>query len=168
MTETRAIERVQVRLSDGVERTLRYTLRAMKEAREEFGGSITSMETLRKLDETNLGKLLWYGLRADQPELTVEQIEELIEPTMFRDLMDCYTRAVSASLPESKNEQSPAALLAEAQRLMDRAEALTKTMNQTGSDSGHSGGTILDFPSVNSGTSLSENSEHLEIAIASV
>src|SRR5688572_7837364 len=69
---TRPTERVKIDLGDQVF-TLRYTLRAMKEAAEEFGGSISSIEVLKTIDERNLGKLIWYGLRADQPEMTVEQ-----------------------------------------------------------------------------------------------
>jgi hypothetical protein len=69
---TRPTERVKIELGDPPkEFTLRYTLRAMKEAAEEFGGSIASIETLQKIDEQNLGKLIWYGLRADAPEVTV-------------------------------------------------------------------------------------------------
>jgi hypothetical protein len=116
---------VKITLADGVERTLRYTLRAMREAAEEFGGSITSAETLKKLDENTLGKLIWYGLRADQPDLTVEQVEELIDPTMLRYCLGQYTLALGASAPEPpKNDQSE--------------QPTTQTPESTGSHSGAS------------------------------
>ena len=91
---------MKVTLSDGIERVLRYTLRTMREAAEEFGGSITSQVVLRGMDENKLGKLLWYGLRADQPSLTVEQIEDLIEPPDVPYIMEQYWRAISASVPD--------------------------------------------------------------------
>lgn len=156
---TRAIERVKVTLGDGVERTLRYTIAAMREAREEFGGSITDMETLNGIEIEKTGKLLWYGLRADQPELTPEGVDELLEPPMLVDVMQQYRRAVSVALPE-KNELGPAELLAQAAILIHRAETIAREMNQTGSPSGHSDDSTSASQNENSGNSHSENSEH--------
>jgi hypothetical protein len=163
MPEVRAIERAKITLGDGREYVLRYTLAAMKEAREEFGGPINSQQTLEKIDETNLGKLIWYGLRADYPEMTVEDVEALIEPPMFRDIMSGYIRAVSASLPDApaKNEQSPAELLAMAQELLTRAEILSMKIS-TGSSSGALGDSTSDSQTPNSGDSHSESSQHLQ------
>lgn len=129
---------VKITLADGVERTLRYTLRAMREAAEEFGGSITSAETLKKLDENTLGKLIWYGLRADQPDLTVEQVEELIDPTMLRYCLGQYKLALGGALPEPpKNDQS------------ERPK--TETPELTGSQSGALADTTSDSLTTTSG-----------------
>lgn len=152
MPEPKAIERVKVTLGDGVERTLRYTVAAMKEARDEFGGSITSMEILKTIDETRIGKLLWYGLRADQPEITPEQIDNLVEPPLMPHIMGQYWAAMNASTP--KNEQGPD-VIAEMKAMMDRAEAIlreAKEMRSTGLLSGASDATTLGYQNGSSGT----------------
>jgi hypothetical protein len=157
MPAIKPTERVKVTLGDGVERTLRYPLSAMKQAREEFGGSITSVDVLKGLDETNIGKLLWYGLKTDYPELTVEQIEDLVEPTMLAYLMSQYATAMGAAMPEPKNDQSPVD-----QEPTNRAEVLT--MKSTGSLSGQSADMTSDSPTKNSGAAHSESFPHLQSA----
>jgi hypothetical protein len=159
MPETTAVERVKVTLNDGVERTLRYTLADMKEAKEHFGGSITKVETLQKIDEDDLGKLIWFGLRTDQPELSPEHIDRLLEPPMMKHVMGQYWRAISASLPETKNDHGPD-VIAEIKTMMDRAEAILARAEaiSTGSSSGASVDMTSDSPNGNSGASHSESS----------
>ena len=135
---TRPTERVKIVLADDVERTLRYTLRAMKEAAEEFGGSIASIDVLKTIDEQNLGKLIWYGLRADQPDITVEQVEDLIDPPMLPYVMQQYRAALTAAIPEApKNEQSE--------------QPIAETTEPTGSPSGASDDTTSDSLTMTSG-----------------
>lgn len=140
MPEVRAIQRVTVALDDGVERPLRYTLRAMKEAREEFGGSITDQSVLNRLDETTIGKLLWYGLKTDDPAITVEYIEDHIDPTMLKYLFERYAVALGAALP---NAQSPA---------VEETNRAKVTAISTGSTSGVSEDTASDLANGISGT----------------
>lgn len=100
MPITRPTESVKIALSDGVERMLRYPLKALKEAKAEFGASVMSIEGLRSLNEDNLGRLIWYGLRADDPNITVEQVDALIEMPMLPYIMQQYALALGGSLPE--------------------------------------------------------------------
>lgn len=103
---TKPTEGVRVELG-GKEYTLRYTLAACKAAKVEFGGSILSLETLGKLDEDNVAKLFWYGLQEHHPEITVEQIEAMIEFRSLPYYMSKYYEAIKIALPDPKNEQSP-------------------------------------------------------------
>lgn len=160
MAEKTAIERVRVTLGDGVERILRYTMWDLKEAREEFGGSITDVETRRKITEENIGRLLWYGLRTDQPELDADQISRLLEPPMMGHVMECFLRSVSASLPDAKNVLGPAAEMMERlEAMLMRAEAMiNQAAISTGSVSGPSESENSGSPMKDSGDSPSGNS----------
>jgi hypothetical protein len=134
----RPTESTKITLSDGIERTLRYPLSALKEAKQEFGASIMSFEALKNLNEDNIGKLVWYGLRADDPSITVEQIDALIEMPMLPYIMQQFALALGGSLPEpSKNAQASA--------------TETESKTSIGSDSGQSDATTLAFQTANSG-----------------
>jgi len=128
---------VRVKLGDS-EFTLRYPFSVLKAAKAEFGGSILKPETLHKLDEENLGKIIWYGLLAHHPEITLEYVEENIDFPTFPYFMEKFVEAVSASLPESKNAQSQA-----------KIRTITKS---TGSNSGQSESSTSDLPLASSGT----------------
>lgn len=150
-------ERVKLTLADGVERTLRYNIRTMKEASEEFGGSIMKAETLNQMEVERLPKLIWYGLRADSPDLTLETIEELLEPTMVPYVMQQYLRALNIFLPDRKNEQSPDQI-AEVKEILTRAEAILAEAKSTGSISGHSQSSNYESASDSSGVPAYESS----------
>jgi hypothetical protein len=106
MEEIRPTDGVRVELG-GKEYTLRYTFAALKAAKKEFNGSILKQETLQKLDEENLGKIIWYGLRAHHPDVTLEYVEENVDYPTFPYFMSKFVESVTASMPEPKNEQSP-------------------------------------------------------------
>lgn len=57
------------------ERRLRYTLGDLRRIREEFGEDALKAG----VTEEKLAKILWYGLKRDDPTLKVEEIEELID-----------------------------------------------------------------------------------------
>ncbi len=68
-------------------RFLRYSLKTHNQIRKEFG------------DDTNitgerLAKLLWYGLVGDDPNLTVEDVEELVD----LEHLDAIVEAVSKAM----------------------------------------------------------------------
>lgn len=139
MDETRPTEGVRVTLG-GREYTLRYTFAALKAAKKEFNGSILKQETLQNLDEENLGKIIWYGLRAHHPDVTLEHVEENMDFPTFPYFMSKFVEAITASLPEPKNEQSP--------ETQTKVKAIRKS---TGSNSGQSEDTISTLPIASSG-----------------
>lgn len=138
--QQRPTESTKLVLTDGVERTLRYPLSALKEAKQEFGASIMSVEGLKGLNEDNLGKLIWYGLRADDPSIKVEEVEALIEMPMLPYVMQQFALALGGSLPEpSKNEPA------------SETASEPASMTSTGSDSGQSDATTSVYQTANSG-----------------
>lgn len=97
----------KVTLADGKERVLRYPLGVMKAAAAEFGSSLFKRETLANLDEDKLAKLIWYGLKTDEPTITVEQVENIVEAAAIPYIMQQFQLAFTGSLPEQpKNDQS--------------------------------------------------------------
>lgn len=129
---------------------LRYPASSMKQAREEFGGSITNFAIVRTIDETKIGKLLWYGTKANHPEVSVEELEDLFDYTQVEYVLTQYFKAVGISLPE-KNEQSPSAVIQQLTELVTRAESLLEATRLTGSDSGPSGDTTSVSATASSG-----------------
>lgn len=56
-------------------RHLRYSLRTRREMLEEFGGE----EEFQRRINQEIGKVLWYGLRHEDPDLTLDAIEEMVD-----------------------------------------------------------------------------------------
>jgi hypothetical protein len=72
---------VVIDLGDGKSRTLRFNARALRLLERESGKSVFQL-----IDEasrlTTTAVLLWAGLRAENPELTLEQVDELLDGYM--------------------------------------------------------------------------------------
>ena len=68
-----------IELQDGKTYFLRYTLATLRKIRDDLGQKTLS----EGVSDEKLVKVLWYGLLKDQPDLTVEQVEEMID---LRDL----------------------------------------------------------------------------------
>lgn len=75
-----------VTLSDGVERTLRYSNKALRSIKAEYGVSPMRdgvIKLFEKIDEDSLGKLLALGLDHDlgggQPGIASAEIDELLD-----------------------------------------------------------------------------------------
>jgi len=56
-------------------RHLRYTLRTIRKIREEFGADAIEDGVPAAL----LGKFVWYGLTHEDPDLSLEQVEEMVD-----------------------------------------------------------------------------------------
>ena len=61
----------------GKERVLRYSLGAAKRLKKHFGASL--FKGIENVDEDKLSILIYEGLKADDPGLTVEIVEEMID-----------------------------------------------------------------------------------------
>lgn len=71
------------------ERHLRYSLKTLREMQEALGASTFATG----LDQTAIGRVLWYGLRHEDPDLTVEAVEELVDLESLEDVMAAIVRA---------------------------------------------------------------------------
>lgn len=77
------------------ERHLRFTLRTIREIRTEFG-----MDALTEgVSMEAIAKLLWYGLKHEDPDLTVEAVEELVDMQNLTELIQAVTAATGGRMP---------------------------------------------------------------------
>lgn len=72
------------------ERRFRYTLRTIREITKEFGEGALSME----LTGEKLAKVLWHGLKHEDPDLTVEQVEDAIDLENLHEVLDAMKKAM--------------------------------------------------------------------------
>jgi hypothetical protein len=99
-----------ITLADGKERILRYSLKAMKKLKSQFGASLFR-GGLNDLDEDKLPELLFHGLNhkyeGGDPNLTLDEVEELVDAQMLPYVMERFLTAFGGSVPE-KNAAKPA------------------------------------------------------------
>ncbi len=92
-----------ITLSDGKERVLRYSIGTMKKLRDKFKASLFK-GGLNDIDEDKLPVLIWHGLVHEDPSLTLEQVEELIDAQMLPYVMSRFFLAFGG---KAKNEPKP-------------------------------------------------------------
>ena len=95
---------ITITLSDNKERTLRYSIGTMKKLRTAFGATSLLKDGLKEIDEDKLPILIWHGLVHADPQLTVEQVEELIDAQMLGYVMNRFALAFGH---KPKNETAP-------------------------------------------------------------
>lgn len=72
-------------------RHIRYSWKTRREMLEALGGE---QELMTKLTGDKLCLILWYGLKWEDPELTLEQLEEIVDLEHFREIVDVMTKAL--------------------------------------------------------------------------
>lgn len=95
----------------GKRRTLRYTQPSLRRLQEECGGE-PLMETLRKTGQFSakaISALVWAGLLHEDKRLTIEAVDELIEPPI-KPLLDAVMEALRPwiSVEEDTHDPQPA------------------------------------------------------------
>lgn len=71
---------------------LRYSLKTMRELREEFGPDAIE----KGLDQNLIGKLIWYGLKHEESALTLDQVEEQVDLENLTDIMKVVAQATGS------------------------------------------------------------------------
>lgn len=92
-------EAVKITLTDGVERTLKFTLNAMAELEDRYG---TVDEAFKQLDKNSIKALrciLWAGLIHEDSALTEQQVGNLIDIQYMQGLMMSLGNAFKADMP---------------------------------------------------------------------
>jgi hypothetical protein len=92
---------VKITLTDGVERTLRFTLNAMAELEDKYGSVDAAFA---KLDEGSIKAvrfILWAGLIHEDPDLTEQQVGNLIDIQYMQELMSSVGDALDSDMPVS-------------------------------------------------------------------
>ncbi len=70
-------------------RRLRFSLKTMRLLREEFGDKTLTTG----LGQDSIGKFLWYGLKHEDPELTIDQVEEMIDLEQLTEVLEAIAKA---------------------------------------------------------------------------
>ena len=91
---------VKITLTDGVERTLRFTLNAMAELEDKYGSVEAAVEELDKGSIKAVRFILWAGLTHEDPDLTEQQVGNLIDIQYMQELMNTVGDALDSDLPE--------------------------------------------------------------------
>lgn len=91
---------VKITLTDGVERTLRFTLNAMAELEEKYGSVDTAFEQLDKGSFKAIRTILWAGLMHDEPTLTEQQVGNLMDLQSMAAMMETVGLAVKQDTPD--------------------------------------------------------------------
>jgi len=84
-------------------RHIRYTLRALREIRTEFGEDALT----RGVSADSVAKLLWFGLRHEDPDLTIEQVEEMVDLENLDEVMRAVGVATSGRVTTTVGETVP-------------------------------------------------------------
>ena len=93
---------VKITLTDGVERTIKFTLNAMAELEDRYG---SVEEAFKQLDNNSIKAvrcILWAGLIHEDPDLTEQQVGNLIDIQYMQELMTSLGEAFDADMPESE------------------------------------------------------------------
>jgi hypothetical protein len=100
---------VKITLNDGVEREINFTLNAMALLEEKYGSVDNAFALLDKHSVIALRYILWAGLRKTSPELTEEQVGDLIDTVYLQDLMESMGTALSADVTGTTEQASGSA-----------------------------------------------------------
>lgn len=83
-------------------RYLRYSLGTLREIRAEFGA-----EALAKgIEDDAVAKFLWYGLRHEDAELTVEAVEEMVDLQNLPMVLDAVSEATGNKAAATTQEEA--------------------------------------------------------------
>lgn len=74
------------------ERRLRYTFATRRKMMEEFGGE--EKFTQLELTGETLVRVLWFGLAHEDPNLTGDQLEEMLDMENIKDVVDALLKAL--------------------------------------------------------------------------
>jgi hypothetical protein len=90
---------VKITLTDGVERTIKFTLNALAELEDRYG---SVDEAFKQLDNNSIKAvrcILWAGLIHEDPELTEQQVGNLIDIQYMQELMASLNDAFESDMP---------------------------------------------------------------------
>ena len=99
---------IKITLNDGVERTIKFTLNALAELEDRYG---SVDEAFKQLDNNSIKAVrcvLWAGLIHEDPELTEQQVGNLIDIQYMQELMSSLNDAFDSNMPESENVSAKA------------------------------------------------------------
>lgn len=92
---------VKITLNDGKERTIRFTLNALAELEDKFGSVQAAFDKLEKEKSMKaLRTILWAGLLHESPNITEQEVGNLIDLGYMAQLMESIGTALDNDLPK--------------------------------------------------------------------
>lgn len=102
---------IKIALSDGVQRTVRFTLNALAELEDRYGSVQIAFDKLEKENSMKaLRCILWAGFLHESPDLTEQEVGNLIDIAYMQELVGSLNSALGQDLaPEEEQvgEQVP-------------------------------------------------------------
>ena len=98
-----------IKLSDGVEREVKFTLNVMADLEDEYGSVDAAFAALNDGKIKTLRHFIWAGLSSGEEPLTELQIGNLIDMSELQEILSPLNSALGDDLPE------PAEVIASAQ-----------------------------------------------------
>ena len=96
-----------ITLSDGVERTLKFTLNALAELEDRYGSVDAAF---KKLDENSIKAVrftIWAGLLHTEEGLTEQQVGNLIDIECMESIMRSIEGAMTSDMPKEEANSLP-------------------------------------------------------------
>ena len=94
---------VKITVTDGVERSLKFTLNAMAELEDKYGSVEAAFEELDKGSIKAVRFILWAGLIHEDESLSEKTVGNLIDIQLMQDLMGSVGEALGNDMPEQEN-----------------------------------------------------------------
>lgn len=104
---------IKIALNDGVERTIKFTLNALAELEELYGSVQNAFDKLEKENSMKaLRSILWAGFLHETPDLTEQEVGNLIDVAYMQELVSTLNVALEQDLaPPSKEASDPNELI---------------------------------------------------------
>jgi hypothetical protein len=94
---------VKITLNDGVEREIKFTLNALAELEDKFGSVQAAFDKLEKQNSMKaLRTILWAGFLHKEPNITEQQVGNLIDLAYMQDLTASLNKAFEQDLVEGQ------------------------------------------------------------------
>lgn len=96
---------IKIKLSDGVEREILFTLNAMAELEDRYGSVETAFKQLENNSMKAIRCVLWAGLMHLEEGLTEQQVGNLINVTNMGDIIKAMNDAFEEDMPVGDDNQ---------------------------------------------------------------
>jgi hypothetical protein len=99
---------IKITLNDGVERSLSYTLNALAELEEVYGSVQNAFDKLEKENSMRaLRTILWAGFIHESPDLTEQEVGNLIDMAYMQTLVETLNQAFEEDMPAEEETTGP-------------------------------------------------------------
>lgn len=95
-----------IKLADGKDYELRFTLNAMAELEDRYGDVDKAFAAMDKGSFKAIRCVLWAGLQDQHPELTEQKVGSLIDMASMHEMMGQLNAGLAQDLPDAEGAQN--------------------------------------------------------------